>query len=313
MRIILDSYNLAAAERVLCVEALATAGSIAPHRVATRLHAARYLVTHSAPDKGTQGNPMLRLMLVLPFLASCVVTNDAPAQVVLSSSSTGEPVASSGAGLPPVMTSTEAGSMGSGETTGDASASSSGDASSTSTASTGEGSTSTTGEAPPACRNDDPDAVCHIFVSSVEAPPNILASGFNKPCNDLACNASMTCGEYIALIRVDGNFWSAYDTFTGSHTLPSGAVVAAGEKSLALTLPINEDETGAVVSSKAAVWTGFSATFLTCEAGETAWSSNSANAVADVGYVGGEGESKWMGELLTCDSLARVYCAEVPQ
>lgn len=49
MRLVLDSYNLAAAERLLCVEALATAGSIveaAQMLGCTRHHLKRLIIKH---------------------------------------------------------------------------------------------------------------------------------------------------------------------------------------------------------------------------------------------------------------------------
>lgn len=256
---------------------------------------------------------MLRLLFALPLLASCVFTTDAPAQVVLGSSSTGSPDESTGSTAAPVMTSTEAGSTSSGETTGDESASSSGDASSAPSTSTGEGTTSTTGEALPDCRNDDPTATCRVFVSSGEAAANLGVENFHTLCTDLACNASPTCGEYHAVIRVSGAFWEPFYGFTGSYVLTSGAVVASGFNSLPLAASINEDETGMIVAGKSIVWTGYSGLDAACAVGDSLWSTTSPDVLADVGYAGGEGLTKWDAEQVGCDTLARVYCVEVPQ
>jgi len=256
---------------------------------------------------------MLRLLFALPLLASCVFTTDAPAQVVLSSSSTGDLDASTGSTAAPVMTSTEAGSTSSGETTGEESTSSSGDASTTSSTSTGEGSTSTTGEGLPDCRSGDPAATCKVFVSSGEAAADLGVEGFHTLCTDLACNASATCGEYRAVLRVSGAFWEPFYGFTGSYVLTSGAVVASGFNSLPLATSINEDETGELVAGKSIVWTGYSGLDAACAVGDSLWSTASPNVFADVGYVGGEANDKWSIEQVGCDNLARVYCVEVPQ
>lgn len=256
---------------------------------------------------------MLRLLFALPLLASCVFTTDAPAQVVLGSSSTGALDESTGTTLAPVMTSTEAGSTSSSETTGEESTSSSGDASSTSSTSTGEGSTSTTGEGLPDCRNGDPEATCKVFVSSGEAAADLGAEGFHTLCTDLACNASATCGEYRAVIRVSGAFWEPFYGFTGSYVLTSGAVVASGFNSLPLAASINEDETGEIVAGKSIVWTGYSGLDAACTVGDSLWSTTAPDVLADVGYVGGVGDTKWSIEKVGCDSYARVYCVEVAQ
>ena len=256
---------------------------------------------------------MLRLLFAVPLLASCVLTTDAPAQVVLGSSSAGAPDESTGTTLASVMTSTEAASTKSGETTGDESTSTSGDASSTSSTSTGEGSTTTTGEALPDCRNGDPEATCKVFVSSGEAAADLGVEGFHALCTDLACNASMVCGEYRAVIRVSGAFWEPFYGFTGNYVLPSGAVVASGFNSLPLATSINEDETGEIVAGKSIVWTGYSGLDAACADNGALWATISPNVLADVGYVGGDGASKWSVEQVGCDSYARVYCVEVPQ
>lgn len=254
---------------------------------------------------------MLRLMFVLPFLASCMVVPDAPAEVALPSSSTGAPVDSSGTTLDPVMTSTEAGSTSSGETTGEASTSSSGDASSTSTASTGDGSTSTTGELLPACRNGDTEASCIAFISSVVAPPDLTVEGFNTLCTDLACNAFATCSEYRAVIRTGPDFWAPFAGFLGRYVLTDGSVVAVSGD-LENTLPIILTEAGEVVPNKALVWTGYDSLFWTCALQGQPWIDAAADNFTQVGNVGGEGVSKWSAEQVSCDTYARVYCVEVP-
>lgn len=255
---------------------------------------------------------MLRLMFMLPFVASCMVVNDAPAQVVLSSSSTGEQLDSSGTTAAPVMTSTDAGSTSSGETTGDESTSSSDDASSTSSTSTGEGSTSTTGDVLPACRNGDTEATCVAFISSVVAPPDITADGFNTLCTDLACNAFVTCSEYRAVIRTSPDFWSPFADFVGHYVLTDGSVVAEGGD-LSNAGPITITEYGKAAPNKALVWTGYDSLFWTCAVNGTSWIDAAADNFTQVGHAGGEGESKWSAEQVGCDSLARVYCVEVPQ
>lgn len=254
---------------------------------------------------------MLRLMFMLPFVASCMVVNDAPAQVVLSSSSTGEQLDSSGTTAAPVMTSTDAGSTSSGETTGDESTSSSDDASSTSSTSTGEGSTSTTGDVLPACRNGDTEATCVAFISSVVAPPDITADGFNTLCTDLACNAFVTCSEYRAVIRTSPDFWSPFADFVGHYVLTDGSVVAE-DGNLENADPIIVTEAGEVVPNKTLVWTGYESLFWTCAVDGAPWTDAAADNFTQVGHAGGEGESKWSAEQVGCNEQARVYCVEVP-
>jgi len=251
---------------------------------------------------------------MLPFVCAACLNASSPPQVALAPTTTDTLGSSSGGDDPGVFSSTAVNSSSSGETTGDESTSSSGGGSSST--STGEGSTSelstSTGEVLPECRNGDPDAVCRVFVSSAVAPANLLAGGFDTLCTDLACNASAPCAEYRALVRVDGDFWGPLAGFAGRFVLTSGATVAQGVNGLEASLPIILDETGAEVSSKEAVWTGYSGAFMTCLAGMTPWGSTAANTYGDVGFAGGEGESKWSAQQVTCDTMARVYCVEVP-
>lgn len=249
-----------------------------------------------------------RLTLLSLITAACPPFPEGTTPIILSSS-TGD---SSSTTDPGVFSSTaEPDTTSSSETTGDDSTPSSGDASSTSSTSTGEASTST-GAMLPACRDGDPDAACWVFVTSAVTSPNLLAAGFDQLCQDLACNAGAPCGEYRALLRVDGDFWGPFAGFSGRYILTSGVTVAQGVNGLESALPITLDETGAEVPNKSSVWTGYSGTFMTCLAGQTPWGTTAANTYGDVGYVGGAGESKWSAEQATCDTQAHIYCVEVP-
>lgn len=258
---------------------------------------------------------MLRLMLALPLLTSCRITTDDPALVALSTS-TGDHDDLTGSTAPPVMTSTDAGSTSTGESTGDSSTSSGGvDDSSSTSSSTGDAgdSTSTTGAVLPDCRDGDPEATCKVFVSSAMTPPDILVEGFNALCSSLACSVpGEACVEYRAVIRSSNDFWAPFAGFTGTYTLLDGSVVAESGD-LHSALPITLTETGDVVPNKALVWTGYESLFWTCAQVPTPWATAEASTYTQVGHAGGYGESKWGAEQVTCDILARVYCAEVPR
>jgi hypothetical protein len=273
-----------------------------------------------------------RLALSLILLPACLITPQDPANVALSSSSGDLDSSSGDTG---VFTSTDGGTSTSGEDSSAGGTSTSGEdssaddsSSSTSTgadlplssnssgnSTSGEGSSSTGVPTPSACRPDDYEAVCRVFVSSGATVPSLGAAGLHGLCTDLACNADPSAGEcrpYRALVRTTDGFFEPFASVTGHYLLPSGAAVAQGVDGLQDSLPINEDETGAVVGPKEAVWTGAAGLYSTCPAGSDVWGTDAADMWATIGYVDGAESTWYEAGAMTCDNAARVYCVEVP-